>query len=553
MTFFMLINGAISFYYNQKANSQMKDMYQNRMFSVLNLNEVKSDTRAIEGLAMQLITAPVDQTTIKEITKQISDKVANNNSHLAAYTPMATDAFEKENLPKAMQFLQAYRAERQKAIDLAQAGHREDAYTYYIKNVKPQIDGLNNTLSDLAAYNIKEVENAYEQNQTDNVRAKYIIIILLVLGFLISISLGFIISRMIETPLERLLNRAVEVAQGDLTSTNIELNYRDELGKLTKAFNTMAGNLRETIRQVSTSSEQVASSSEELSAITEEISTATLQMSSSIGEMASETQVQAHAAEETSAAIEQISASIQQIAASSENVAGMTYNTQNKALEGKDKVENAINHMKQIGEGTRHAQQVIDQLASNSKEISEITEVISGIAVQTNLLALNAAIEAARAGEQGRGFAVVAEEVRKLAEQSQEASTRIASLITEVQNNTDYAVSTMNKSNTDVQTGVGVVNEAGIMFEDIVNLVMKVSQQIKEISDNIQVMSEESQHIVSSARRIEMLSKNTSAQTESVSATIEEQTASMEQVASSSQSLAVMAQTMQDLVTRFKL
>lgn len=102
--------------------------------------------------------------------------------------------------------------------------------------------------------------------------------------------------------------------------------------------------------------------------------------------------------------------------------------------------------MQTIEDKTNATASVIGELEGRSKQIGQIVEVISNIAAQTNLLALNAAIEAARAGEAGRGFAVVAEEVRKLAEQSQEAAKQITELINDVQTHTNSAVTFMNDS-----------------------------------------------------------------------------------------------------------
>ena len=209
--------------------------------------------------------------------------------------------------------------------------------------------------------------------------------------------------------------------------------------------------------------------------------------------------------------------------------------------------------MTYIEQTVNNSAQVVAKLGERSKEIGQIVDTISGIAGQTNLLALNAAIEAARAGEQGRGFAVVAEEVRKLAEQSQDAAKKIATLISEIQGDTDKAVLAMSEGTREVKIGTEVVTAAGYAFEEIEVMVTEVSNQVKEISAAVQQMASSSQQIVSSVKEIDELSKNAAGEAQTVSAATEEQSASMEEIASSSQSLAKMAQDLQEAVSKFRV
>ncbi|MPN19902.1 Methyl-accepting chemotaxis protein McpB [bioreactor metagenome] len=248
-----------------------------------------------------------------------------------------------------------------------------------------------------------------------------------------------------------------------------------------------------------------------------------------------------------------MSAGIQQVAASTNQVSGNSFQASETAKEGQRSVEKAVSQMASIEQTVNNSAHVVTKLGERSKEIGQIVDTISGIAGQTNLLALNAAIEAARAGEQGRGFAVVAEEVRKLAEQSQEAAKQIATLISEIQGDTDKAVVAMSEGTREVKVGTEVVNSAGLAFKEIAALILQVSEQVKESSAAMQQMAGGSQQIVTSVKQIDGLSKAAVEKSQTVSAATEEQSASLEEIAVASQSLAKLAQGLQTAVSHFQI
>lgn len=371
-----------------------------------------------------------------------------------------------------------------------------------------------------------------------------------VLSALLGVGIGIFAARSISRPVGQLAAVAQKVASGDLTQ-QVKIERQDEIGQLESAFNTMVIQLKTLIKQINTNAEQLAASSEELTASSEQSAQAANQIATSITAVASGASEQMAAADETSAVVQQMSAGVQQMSASANQVADQSSQAADKAKIGSEAVEKAVSQMAQIEETVNSSAAVVAQLGERSKEIGQIVDTISGIAGQTNLLALNAAIEAARAGEQGRGFAVVAEEVRKLAEQSQEAAKKIAELIGEIQEDTDRAVVAMNGGTREVKTGAEVVNAAGIAFKEIADLVMQVSGQVRDISAAIQQTAAGSQHIVGSVKEIDGLSKKSAGEAQSVSAATEEQLASMEEIATSSEALAKLAQELQTAVAKF--
>lgn len=382
---------------------------------------------------------------------------------------------------------------------------------------------------------------------------RYKVLMILGLTVLAVIVITWIFSRRIAGRLSNMVERVTQVANGDLTGKNIEDTSADEIGQLGRALTAMSNQLRTLIQHVMQSVEHVSASSAQLKTGAEQSAQGASQVAESIAEVASGTERQTNAVHKTTVVINRISDQIKQVATDVAYVKTTSDHAADIAKNGNGAIDAAVNQMNTIEEKVVNSAQIVVSLGERSKEVGQIVDTIAGIAGQTNLLALNAAIEAARAGEQGRGFAVVAEEVRKLAEQSQNAAKEIADLISEIQNDTDSAVVAMNEGTSEVKTGTEVVAAAGQAFKEIVAAVEQVSAQVQKISGAIQTVADSSQEIVAAAQEIDIISKETTGQTQTVSAVTEEQSASMEEIAAASNSLAEMAKKLQQAVAKFKV
>jgi methyl-accepting chemotaxis protein len=201
---------------------------------------------------------------------------------------------------------------------------------------------------------------------------------------------------------------------------------------------------------------------------------------------------------------------------------------------------------------TEEAVDLADRARSVARDGVELTGRISSIADQTNLLALNAAIEAARAGEQGRGFAVVADEVRKLAEESQDAAGQISSLIGEIQRETDKVVEVVAEGARRTQDGVATVDVTREAFEQIGVSVEDMSARVVEIASSIQQISAEAERMQTDITEVAGVAESSSASAEQVSATTQETRASAQEIAASAQDLARTAETLERLVGQFR-
>lgn len=345
---------------------------------------------------------------------------------------------------------------------------------------------------------------------------------------------------------------ALELAgRGDFTAEVID-DAGDELTDLSKSYNEMKENLITMIREVLGTSDQVAASSEELTAGAEQTSKATEQITEAIQQVAGGAETQTQSIEESAKALEEVTSGIAAIAESSAEIAENTAEAGARAEEGGKYVEQTSQQMTLIHTTVIETSKEVQLLNERSKQIENISKVIIDIASQTNLLALNAAIEAARAGEHGKGFAVVADEVRKLAEQSQESSSQISELIRQIQNDMNQSTDSMNSVKREVENGLGIVFRTQKSFEVILRFMMDIGLKVDGMAATAQQMSASTQEISAAVTGVTAISRESSMHSQGVAASAEEQLASMEEVSASAHNLSEMAEQLQDTVSRFK-
>lgn len=409
--------------------------------------------------------------------------------------------------------------------------------------------GTGNYLDDIEKV-VKIEEDRIREELSRNMIMSLIVVIL---ALAVSIFLGIMLSRSFSNPITKMAESVRLLADGNLRIEKIDVKTEDELGELASGFNTMADNLRQLVNRAMSSSSQLSSASQQLASGAEELAAAASSVASAISEVSLGTEKQIDSVSEVSAVVDNMNNLFKSIITDVDEVAAISSQTSATAQKESEEIDSTINQMANIEKATNNAAELVYNLGERSREIGQIVDTISGIAEQTNLLALNAAIEAARAGEQGKGFAVVADEVRKLAEQSQDAAKQIADLIRQIQYDTDKAVAAMNEGTNEVKLGTQAVNQAGKTFKEIADLIGNVSVRVSQAANYLMDSAKSSERIVSAVMEVDRISREIAAQTQSVNAAVEEQTAASEEIASSSQMLMQNAEEMEEILRRFKM
>ncbi|MFN2340641.1 MAG: methyl-accepting chemotaxis protein [Halanaerobium sp.] len=382
----------------------------------------------------------------------------------------------------------------------------------------------------------------------------YMIIIILIVALVIAI-IAFFIARSIANPIIAATGIAETIAEGNLTERVPEKykNRKDEIGTLANAIEKMIKNLKKLVGSVADISSNLSASSEELSASGEEVATAASQIGDSIQQVASGAEEQSAQVEETSSNIEELIMQIQDVKKNSDEMDNQADNVMNNINEGNTSINESVEKIKNVKNNSTEVSNTINGLGELSNKIGEIVGLINDIAAQTNLLALNAAIEAARAGEAGRGFSVVADEIRQLAEESEEATTQIDGLVKEIQSGVGNAVRKMDNTEKVVDDSVNAIDTTGQSFKKINAAAETLRKLIAEISNKADIVNKGSNEIDSSVKEIASVSQEAASNSEEVAAASEEQSASTEEIVSAAEDLANMANNLTEAVNKFKM
>lgn len=419
-----------------------------------------------------------------------------------------------------------------------------------VKNIAPQAAEIEKTTDGFSTINVDAAKGLIKDSigTANGVMMMSTVISALVLLF--GITIAVVLTNMIRRPILQLTTIADQYANGDLRN-RVTVQSSDEIGELASSIESMHKHFVEMITNIRSASEQLAATSEQMAASTEEVTATSGEISNNMQQLAQEAEAGNHSMLEAAQALVQLSSLIQIAKAKADNTCKNSENTLSAAENGRLKVDESVSKMGNIKSQAEKSSQIIGELNDYSQQISLITDTITNLAKQTNLLALNAAIEAARAGEHGRGFAVVAEEVRKLAEQSDQGAQEITSLVKKVTEKTNVAVAAMAQNVVEVENGVITVNEAGLSLDLILEAAKRTTTEIQEISTLTSEEVANSEQIVKLIDHLASVIETVATNGEEVSASSEEQSAAMQTVAASAEETSAMAHQLQTSVAKF--
>jgi methyl-accepting chemotaxis protein len=333
------------------------------------------------------------------------------------------------------------------------------------------------------------------------------ILISVVLIIALQITNWVVLTRYVVNPIKIVAEAMSDIAQGggDLTR-RLNIKTNDEIGMLAQGFNTFISNLHTLVEKIVNS--------------TNELTVYSVEIKSNANKNATATEKQLLEIELVATSLNEMSSAIQEVAENAGLTANKTQSCNELAIKGSGIVKHTVDEIHNLGREMVNTSSKVLELKDKSDHINAVIEVIKGIAEQTNLLALNAAIEAARAGEQGRGFAVVADEVRGLAQRTQDSTSEIETIIHDLQSASEQVNRLMEASSKTLQQTIDESGGAVMALDDIIkdiNIINNMNTQVAtateeqsavatDVKEKIVIINDATSSLTSNAANVEQLS-----------------------------------------------
>ncbi|MBN0978233.1 methyl-accepting chemotaxis protein [Pseudomonas hygromyciniae] len=491
------------------------------MPSIENIHDSAANVAVIRLEALRLLTT--DESAVRERSKGLIGKERGQlQERLDKHLALLSNDQERQLLDQLKAIVSGYMTIVDQLIQRVDQDDQMQALTLLTDKLTPQGAILSRSLDALIDFNQQGVEDAAQSAAQVYQSAKWIVGVIIAVALIATLLLAWLLTRSITTPLAQALRAARTIAAGDL-SQSIQVQGKDEPAQLLGALASMQEQLQATIRGISESAQQLASAAEEMSSVMEQ-STRGLQ-------------AQNDEIEQAATAVTQMSAAVDEVAGNAVSSAEASQASDEDSKHGHYQISETISSIQSLVNEVLDASGKAEGLAVQAQDISKVLEVIRGIAGQTNLLALNAAIEAARAGEAGRGFAVVADEVRSLAQRTQDSTEEIEQMITGIQQGTQDTVGALTSSAEHASQTLQRANSAGSALEKITAAISQINQRNLVIASAAEQQASVAREVDRSLVNIRDLSTQTAA--------------GATQTSAASQELSRLAVDLNGLVTRF--
>ena len=549
----LLAVGLAGYFGLRQVRGDVNEMYTSSVQGVDYAGQALSGMRYAQGMAVITTTVKNDPQRLQDLKGKYESGAKMVDEGIANYEAIPDDDDTTDGLMASAQSdWKSLKGVLDQVVDLSLQGRQDEALALYSAQGSKLAASMGKSLEGIRQ---NEHDGAAALDQATDDKIASIIATMSafgVLAFLLVIGAAVLITKKITHPLQTVDAACLKMRDGDFRDTGFVVERRDEFGEMMQSFVDMRTKISGLLKQTNETAQQLAASSEELTASAHQSAQASDQVAQSVtraAELSAEAQTHIVEAQDS---VGETAHSVGLLNDAADTVAKDSATARSRAVDGGKNVQSAVSDIESVDAIVTSSAETVTRLGERSKEIGTIVETISGIADQTNLLALNAAIEAARAGEHGRGFAVVADEVRKLAEQSQEAAKQITDLVTAIQGETDNAVTSIQRGRDAVKTGTAAVSQLKDTFQQIQDAVEHVASRTENMVSELKGVDTQTGSVKDKTEQVSAGSGKIVDEMQSVSAASEEQSASASEIATASDSLAQLAQKLSESLQEFK-
>lgn len=371
-------------------------------------------------------------------------------------------------------------------------------------------------------------------------QARRVLIFLSIFAIAAALVIGLFISKSLLGAIDKCLDRTRSITQGDLQSTiDMATVPGDEIGSLAKSLNEMSGTLSGLISEIRSNSSTLSQESSKLGELSRFFATGAKEVAGQSEGVATATEAMSSNINSISAAMEQTSTNVELVANATSQMTITVDEISENSGQARDITEDAVKKSKE-------ASRKIEALGEAAREIGKVTETITEISEQTNLLALNATIEAARAGEAGKGFAVVANEIKELAKQTADATQDIKAKISNVQGNTEGAITIIEDVSNVINTVYDIISSMALVIEEQSHTTQEIGRNVEQMSTGIQEVNE-------NTAQSSLVAEDIAKEISSVNQRVKQFNESSANISTSSIALGELAENLNDLSSRFRV
>lgn len=368
----------------------------------------------------------------------------------------------------------------------------------------------------------------------------------------IALAAGFLVARMIGTPLNRLRTLMEQGARGILTVRS-SIRRKDEIGQLADSFNVMMEQIAQLVRQTSESAAQVMKSSSDLLEASKQTSLSAKEIAVATEEIANGASSLAMEAEKGNAITQEVSEQMKDVILANQDMERAAQEVEAVSERGTAYMEELIDKTNRVEWLTRNMVEKFDQLKESTSSIRKILEVLTSISKQTNILSLNATIEAARAGAAGKGFMVVADEIRKLAEQSKDSIDVVGQITDKIQEEMDETVKALSEAYPMFQEQISSVKEANLIFTQVKAQMGSLSERLAGVTESVERLRESQVTLTEAISNVSAVSEESSATSQEVASLSNEQLNVSQNLVSLAENLEKLSNNLNEILSKFKV